>query len=49
MMGWRPHEVRACSLDDFVTVVEGYAEANGAKPEMSRDEARAIRTELGWE
>lgn len=50
-MGWRPADVRACSLPDFQRAVEAWNamqdEATG-KQTMSADEARAMRQELGW-
>lgn len=50
-MGWRPWEVRRCTLADFFASFNGWKIANGAadQPSMSREEIMELRAELWGE
>lgn len=45
-MGWRPHEVRACSISDFQACFDGWNKARGAgedaMPQSEIDELKGL-------
>lgn len=41
-MGWRPDEVRAHSLDDFVAAREGWKRGRGAAPPPKRRDVERL-------
>lgn len=44
MMGWRPDEVRRCSLSDFLAAFEGWSIAQGGEPPLKQSDVERIES-----
>lgn len=46
MMGWRPHEVRACAVPEFLAALDGFRTFHGGEKQEPEGMSRARLEEL---